>query len=144
MKWVTARNKDRKPDAPSPDVAKRRSHRDTRRWCRGKVGVEHVQVVRYQAAIIARGGWAATLPKGRREAFEWQVAAPPCRWSPLWKMERRRDGRWSVPIEWRWVCSHEIGCSACGKRLALMHGPDCPDYHALSERERLSAQPRKW
>jgi hypothetical protein len=118
-------------DAPPPH----RSKKDRRRWCRGKVGTEHVQVVRYQHQMV---DWQ------RRQVDMGRVERPLCGWSPMWRVENRADGRWSVPVRWSWGCSHEIGCSVCGKRLEYLHGPDCPDYRPLTDVERLGAQPHKW
>lgn len=79
------------------DVAPHRSRRDTRRWCRGRVGVEHEPVVELDAV-------------GRRLAA---TDRPTCRSAP-WGL----DG---------WWCHHRRRCARCGRVLRHSLDRDCPD-----------------
>jgi len=100
-----------------PEPAKRGpGKKDTRRWCRGKLGVEHqVQVVLH--AWYGHGcGW--------RETGHWVRTGPmPPKGVTLPKW--RRTGQEWVVTGRRWSCSHEYQCQACGKYLGPV--PDCPD-----------------
>lgn len=97
----------------APEVAsKTRAKKDRRRWCRGKVGVEHVVVVQetknYRWMLTKYG------PDNPRTA---------CHWT---------RHHWSSRNEPHWSCRHERACATCGK--IMMHsyyesiGKDCPDW----------------
>lgn len=90
-----------------------RSRKNTRRWCRGKPGVEHTPEVRLSKHAVYL---AARWPE--RQA---------CGWNHWWK---RINGK-SVPDEttWHWSCGHELGCSTCGKVLTPFLRKECPDFH---------------
>ncbi len=109
-----------------PEPVKRPPGRkDTREWCRGKVGVPH------QPAIVKGNGKL------------------PCRWAGRYdyKLIRRQDA-WSVG----WSCWHHEECSACGKILRAtrhLNASECPAYpgrpeqRAQAERE-AAAYPAQW
>lgn len=83
--------------ASAPEVPRHRSRKDRRRWCRGRVGVEHelgVRVGRYARGRVERG-------------------KAPCH-SPSW-----RPGSW-------W-CNHERYCVNCGKIVDASLDDACPD-----------------
>lgn len=143
MKWAARRNRDAKPDASLPDTsAPHRARKNTRKWCRGKEGTEHVQELRYRHEVLDRRDYPVVIPGGRRGQIS-PSTRPLCGWFCFWRVERRVDGRWSVPDRWHWSCSHEIGCSVCGKRLAYVYGPDCPEYRPITEADKAQAKPRK-
>lgn len=84
--------------APAP-----RSKKNTKRWCRGKVGAEHQPAVRLQ-----RSGWAQRNP---------------CRWH-VWYRGGRDNPRA------HYSCRHEIACADCGKITQhWLRRSECPDYH---------------
>lgn len=72
--------------------------KDTKRWCRGKVGVEHEIETRLESAIL------------------WRDKTTPCGWS--YGARNRKS--------WFW-CAHEDKCTRCGKTLWLKP-EDCPDW----------------
>lgn len=104
-----------------PDPARRApGKKNTRRWCRGKPGVEHRRVIVLHSPYGHKCGW--------RETGHWVYTGPllprgvpvPRRW--LWSQRKNRE--WAVTDK-RWVCHHEIQCLTCQKFL----GPalKCPD-----------------
>lgn len=86
--------------ANGPEVARHRSRKNTRFWCKGRPGVEHVREIRISA-------WAQ----------RWLVDAqgrPPC-----------CPPEWGGPSSW--FCNHEEVCRTCGKILRPTLGVSCPD-----------------
>jgi hypothetical protein len=75
----------------------------TGRWCRGKVGVEHVTelVVNHNMTAIS------------------------CKWYPLYySFWRKEEG----PKDWRYSCKHSLKCINCGKYVEYFLKPEqCPD-----------------
>lgn len=105
----------------APDVAIHRATKDRRRWCRGKVGVDH-QVVftmsKHAVYMATRYGPDSPLAG--------------CGWSQRHRWWRLNDGRrvWE-PIEgdWNYGCRHVRTCTECGKILADRTPPrECPDW----------------
>lgn len=76
-----------------------RGRKDTRRWCRGKVGVEHVVETRVNKHATYR--------------VERGVGTPSCYRAEWWPS--------------RWWCNHEVACVNCGKILVVSLEDDCPD-----------------
>jgi len=79
--------------------------KNTRRWCRGKVGREHVEG-------YALSSWA----NGRKicEARpEWSYGIP-------WYDRHRGE----------WWCYHNVICTECGKILRSLPPEDCPERPA--------------
>lgn len=81
--------------------------KNTKRWCKGKVGREHVIDIRkirwVQSRITVSCGWRA-------------------RWD-----YRSRGWDYDNP---RWACHHEEYCTVCGK--ITKHHPtptECPDFY---------------
>ena len=74
-----------------------RSRKDTRHWCRGKVGTAHVEAVEH------RSTYGTVRPCG-------------------WHVWGRRPGK-----EWRFACYHAVVCSSCGKVLRPVPMDECPD-----------------
>ena len=97
-----------------PDHHGHRGHRpkakkDTRHWCKGKVGVPHQPEVNRQSYA---GSW-------------------PCREPSAWfKVQyHRRSYR-------PWWCYHQIACRVCGKILAhQLDWRECPDLPASMLKE---------
>jgi hypothetical protein len=101
--------------ADDPEPARRgKGRKDTRRWCRGKEGTEHV-------LVWIPGGW-----RGREH---------PCEWT--YQYARREHG-----FTIRWWCRHEVRCSVCKKVLrSRIPEEDCPDYPGLAgQKERAQAE----
>ena len=88
--------------AADPEPPKRAPGRkDTRRWCQGKVGVEHTP------EVALKGGLRRT-----------------CGWRPRWRLDARR-------FRADWECWHEERCANCGKvsrYLGSLGAADCPDF----------------
>ena len=92
-----------------PDPAKRSpARKDTRSWCKGKAGREHVL---HLVLVPDRLSWRA----GKAQV---------CEWASAWGI----DGQ-----EYRlgWACRHREECAACG-RIFREHydlkGEECPAY----------------
>lgn len=83
---------------PTPEVVRPiPGKKDTRRWCKGVVGREHVPET---VLDHHEHGW-----HGDRE----------CRWFAF-----SSEGR-------LWICRHVVQCSVCGKHLKTsLHKEDCP------------------
>lgn len=97
--------------ASAPDVPKHGRKKKTRRWCKGKVGVEHqVEIVLDERTLSWR------THNGDR---------PPC-YRPDWVANSTRASR--SPRAWSWLCSHVKRCSVCGKILEHYLGDECPVY----------------
>ena len=90
-------------EKPASDEWRRApAKKNTRRWCRGKVGVEHIPEIKLTKWPYQRG----------------------CKPPPAWALERRPQ------IDW-W-CEHERACATCGKILSTnLDKPNCPVYVAL-------------
>lgn len=86
------------PRASEPSEAPHRSHKNTRRWCRGKVGRLHTPVV---VVPDNTSGWSRTCRAITTRAFL---------------------GVDRSPI---WYCSHRLVCDSCGKVLKFF--VSCPD-----------------
>lgn len=104
--WDAPRDK-----APLVDeVGKRVSQRkDRRRWCRGKVGVEHVPVIE--------------LEKGAASYRQHNPALRQCRW----------DLRYYGDTRLVWTCAHVRLCATCRKVLTMsweLEAVACPEYRA--------------
>lgn len=84
-----------------PVEARHRARKNRRRWCRGKVGVEHVPETR-----LSR--YAAY----RRARTDGDV--PECYRAEWWPS--------------RWWCNHERYCVNCGKIVVVSLNDDCPDF----------------
>lgn len=85
----------------------RHSRKNRRRWCRGRVGVEH------QLAIRMGDKYTAS----RRE----------CGWA---YRNKPVDWRWQ-----RWICCEQEYCTACGKILRHFLGDAC-NYGPPKEMEK--------
>lgn len=103
--------------ANGPEEQRHRSRKDTKRWCRGKVGREHTPGVQFGQG----GRWA--LARGE---------AAPCK-----RISRDDDWQYTLYVGSRqdtgtvWLCRHEDYCTTCGKVLSfdvLGLGKRCPDY----------------
>ena len=84
--------------ASASEVPRHRSRKNTRRWCRGKIGVDHVLDVRLD----------------RYGEMLWRRDKAPC-YRPSWR-----------PASW-W-CNHERYCTRCGKILDASLNDECSNY----------------
>lgn len=96
--------------ASAPDVPKHNRKKNTRRWCKGKVGVEH------QAEIVIDERTAVWRSNNHTR--------PEC-YRPDW-LRNTKHG--STHPTWSWMCSHVERCVVCGKILEHFLGENCPVY----------------
>ncbi len=89
--------------ALAPETPQHRSRKNTRRWCRGKAGVEH------QLAVV-------------KHAYIGPPEDRTCLWWP-WGKEKYRT----------WHCCHVERCTECGKNLRHLVGRECPDWKPRDE-----------
>ena len=76
----------------------------TAKWCKGKVGVEHVTEIVINHTM---------------------VHAVPCQWRPLYT---RRTGIVQV-WKWHYSCLHSLQCTNCGKYVEYYLKPEqCPVF----------------
>lgn len=101
----------RAPRAEDEQPVRHRRRRNTKQWCRGKVGVEH------QMAIRLRRSRLVSRYSGPREGY-WPQNGDSCGWS--WWL-------WRLYDDWHYRCNHERYCTACGKIFDL-ETVACPDY----------------
>lgn len=107
--WNTKPKLDEARVIAPEEPTKRRARKDRRRWCRGKVGVEHVLVIQ----------------KSKNDRYvnsdcEWRCEH---HWSAF-----LYGKRWVSTDEVFWHCRHQRACANCGKILEHYGvGPDCPD-----------------
>lgn len=96
--------------ASAPDVPKHHARKNKRRWCKGKVGVEH----QLEIALDER-------------TVEWRSnnhTRPAC-YRPDWATKTRMHERSKF---WSWMCSHIERCTVCGKIIEHALNDRCPDY----------------
>lgn len=74
--------------------------KDTRRWCRGKVGVEHTP------EIVMGQSWGKACSRGGHYDRQTQT--------------------WNADVVW--VCYHVQSCTGCGKHLETV--VECPERPA--------------
>lgn len=97
-----------------PEIPIHGRKKNTRRWCRGKVGREHEPEIRYTKWHDS--SVAAGFERG-------------CVWVPFYRYRRSEDGGRTREISrWWWSCQHELGCSVCGKILVARLGRKCPEF----------------
>lgn len=82
------------------------ARKNTRKWCRGKVGIPHQPTI--------------TMDKGWRSWMGTLVGSPKCRWwTSMWRGNKDLDYR----------CGHQRTCVACKKVLDHRVEPKfCPEY----------------
>ncbi|HEX9089802.1 MAG TPA: hypothetical protein VF867_20080 [Arthrobacter sp.] len=85
-------------------VRQTNKRKNTAKWCRGKVGVEHV------TEIVINHNYTNT--RG-------------CNWYPIYySFKRRAEG----PRDYRYWCKHSLRCTNCGKYTEIFLGVEqCPD-----------------
>lgn len=100
---------ERRDDVIPDNVRPQRARKNTKRWCKGKVGRDHTpEVVRHHY-------YAAPL-----------FADKPCHWQEHWSY---RAGERIKLRDTRWSCYHAIKCTTCGKYLEQWPPKDmCPDW----------------
>jgi hypothetical protein len=90
------------PDHPAHQPHRPHSKKDTRRWCRGKVGVPHSTVLQLAAYAVA---FKRTC-QATKDGTWWAQRAP-------------------------WACHHQRVCETCGKitdhAVGWQYCPDLPD-----------------
>jgi hypothetical protein len=97
VKWDEQSAYALRTDRRSRESRHRGTKTNTRKWCKGKVGVEHTpEVVKGECwgHACKEAGWYSQITRT---------------WQP-------RGG---------WVCWHIVACSQCGKHLS--RAPVCPD-----------------
>lgn len=100
MHWD--KSKDEKLEVVSRQTNKKKS---TARWCKGKVGREHVTAIVLNHNYTARQG---------------------CKWYPIYYSYARRD---EGPKDWRYWCRHSAKCINCGKYVEYFLEPEqCPTF----------------
>ena len=95
--------------ADDPEPPKRGpARKNTRDWCKGKVGVEHVPHLVWHPVL-------------------WRRGEPDCRWRAGW--DSRTGGESAY-----WACDHREECERCGKVLRdRIPAAECPAYPGTSE-----------
>lgn len=91
-------------ESSDEDLSKTKSKKNTRKWCKGKVGKEHVPIVSIDTKML--------------------TYVRECHW---------REYSWTVfkrEPEKRWQCHHHTTCQNCGKVLESWYltKDKCPDY----------------
>ena len=112
---------DRRKDDPKarwnkPIKARAKGRKDTRHWCRGKKGIDHV-------AQIVLDDWDLWVKK------------PYCKWYPKRKWTDI-DGVnvWEPTGEWAYRCLHVEQCKNCGKKLRhRLPQEECPEFAERKE-----------
>lgn len=100
-------SRDKRPNELRENVKSLPGKKNTREWCRGKVGRHHAVEVRVNPQIVEMNVRAS---KG----------VPACHWFPFGDENAR-------PERGIWICHHQIHCVNCGKILSHALGDDCPD-----------------
>lgn len=101
MKWYDEYPRLDERKATAADTPKHRARKNTRKWCKGKVGRPHTPEIRLEANIYST--WHQEHPCYRAD---W--------WTKQW--------------ERHWSCSHQEYCTTCGKILQFTLGNKCPNY----------------
>lgn len=91
-------NGDKDPLHPSMRERPASKKKNTRRWCRGKPGVEHTPMIELDS------GGQQRVRDGKDACYQWPYSS------------------WD-----RWVCRHHEICTTCGKILKRSFGIKCPD-----------------
>jgi len=114
----------RRATADDPEPARRPPGRkNTRDWCKGKVGREHELGI--------------TLG-----SYPWCLRDGGCRWLARWSL---REETWTA----QWVCAHHESCSRCGKVFREpwdLAAAECPAFtedghaEAAAEAARIGAR----
>lgn len=107
--------------APRPDDEQPVRHhrrRSTKKWCRGKTGVEHQPAIRLNSYVESLQQYPRHQPGARSSVPPWR---PVCGWLDL-------DWSWRAFGDWRYLCRHERYCTSCGKILARLDNTECPNY----------------
>lgn len=119
--WAFEQDKPKNTPLPDPSPAKRApGKKDTKHWCRGKVGVPHEPEVTldHNYGLVCRP----------HRYYNWRLTSVP------------REQR----FYWAWSCRHRITCKNCGKVLEYnIPVKTCPDYNtgqiiALAKEERVT------
>lgn len=94
--------------------------KNTKKWCKGKTGVEHKPEIRKSRYHASMGD----------KAF--------CRWVPRWT--GWRSGGWDYKNP-RWLCFHEEFCTTCGKITRhTIDREECPEYKEFVPGEPVAAR----
>lgn len=104
--------------APEAPPHSSRGRKNTRKWCRGKEGVEHkleTRVSKWGVSILTRFPESDYAGCGWRQRSRWTITAT----------EGRSYG--PIPGEWRYNCNHEEYCTECGRIMKhQLRANDCP------------------
>jgi len=99
------------PDPPRVGHARK----DRKRWCRGRVGREHV----LGEPQLSNWGTEAT-----RRLSEGQKPCLRPEWYPRY-----------------WLCLHEVRCVTCGRIMRRLRDSECPDFTTEITRWRTRRKP---
>lgn len=103
----------------APETPAHRSRKSTRKWCRGKEGVEHVlskRISKWGVSILQRHPASLYAGCGWKQRHRWVVTAETRDWLP-------------IPNEWKYNCNHEEYCTGCGKIMKhTLKAADCPEW----------------
>lgn len=108
------------PEAPTTH----RARKDRRRFCRGKVGIEHVT-----APVMSK--WSIHF-RLRHDADRYPQHCR-CDWFQhgTWQwVEGERLRQFVGSGEWYYSCKHVHECRNCGKLLGNVRSRECPEYHS--------------
>lgn len=85
--------------------------KDTRRWCRGRVGRDHVPVIQLEKGTASLRRYALDPVRAR------------CRWT-MWFVGGR-----AITGQLHWSCGHQLLCATCKKVLEPCIRPEeCPEF----------------
>jgi hypothetical protein len=84
--------------------------KDKRRWCRGRVGREHLPVVQLEKGMASLRRYALDPVRHR------------CRWT-MWFVKGL-----AITGKLHWSCSHQWECATCGKIVGPVQPNECPEY----------------
>ena len=118
--WGSPPGRSAERSSAAAEPAKRApARKDTRRWCKGKPGREHVpRIVRLRTGYVSRS----------------------CEWVPRYDWRAIRAGDDNFPV--RWACGHFESCANCGKILRDLGGipvAECESYPG-SDAQRAAAE----
>lgn len=99
---------------PPPETDEHRKvhkKKDTKHWCKGKVGREHILVIE-----MSKWPYRATECGWSHELYPWQISS---------HVEAYRKNHW--------ICYHEVQCGKCGKIMETWLSEDkCPRFSSPS------------
>jgi hypothetical protein len=103
----------------APEESRHRGRKNRRKWCRGKVGVEHQsELALNKNRVYMSTRYGDDHPHGAR-----------CGWRERWAWSWLDGVRCYLRQDrWFWSCAHMYSCRNCGKILGNV-GRECPEFH---------------